>query len=76
MSAPDSDLDFAARRLDAAYAQVAQAARVVQLARAIANPLAGVGDVDADVERLRKGLDDYDHAAARAAALNEGSTGR
>lgn len=63
---------FAARRLDAAYAQISHAARIVQLSRALVDPLAGVGNRDRDTERLRAALADYDRAAERSAALDTG----
>lgn len=72
---PDSpDGKYAARRLEAFSAQVSQAGRVLQVARALVNPLAGVGDADADRGRLRRAFEDYDRAAERVAAIDaEGS---
>jgi hypothetical protein len=79
--ARETDLDFAARRLAAVYEQLSQAGRVIAEARALRDapvrmkrrPDDGALVIAADA--LDEALADYDHAAARAAALNEGSTG-
>lgn len=73
-----ASLDFAARRLEAVYAQVSQAGRSISAARALlADVDRGVEvlphNLDLAVSCLRRAVDDYDHAAARAAALNEGN---
>lgn len=71
----ESDLDFAARRLDAFAAQVSQAGRVIAEARSLGfvETPAGLVILPSDLKALRAAIADYDHAAARAAALNEGS---
>lgn len=71
----ETDLEFARRRLAAVYEQLSQAGRVIAAAREL---VATTGDgVQAELLRqartdaLGVAIDDYDHAAARAA---EGST--